>query len=70
MTTKSSDVTYVDTATPPGANYVGDRGPSGMGPLRQVPRPPLTGHVHVRVSDRCIHNDNGPLCPDMVRPRR
>lgn len=65
MTT--TEITYVDADVPPAANYVGDRGPLGMSELRRVPRPPLTGHVHVRTSDRCIHNDHGPLCPDPHR---
>lgn len=64
---KTEDITYVDADPVPGAHYVGDRGPLGVGPIRQVPRPPLTGHVHHRVSDRCLHRDRGPLCPDPHR---
>ena len=65
--THTDDVRYVDAEVTPGANYVGDRGPLGMGELRRVERPPLTGHVHLRTNDRCLHNDNGPLCPDPSR---
>jgi hypothetical protein len=62
-----SDIVYVDCDTTPAANYHGTRGPLGLGEVRRVERPPLRGHVHLRISDRCLHNDTGRPCPD---PRR
>jgi hypothetical protein len=55
------DVVFVDSATPPGANYVG-RYTLGTGRVEQVERPPLTGHVHLRTDGRCLHNNGAELC--------
>lgn len=59
-----SDVRYVDADVPPAADYTADVEPlywSG-GPRGRRYRPPLSGHVHLRISDRCLHRDGGPLC--------